>query len=73
MSLVLLDWLMKAATHPTVVRVLLPRLAEALGQYFARKAGQVEVKTAVRVARAAKTAEDLRLASQRLTDAANRR
>lgn len=69
----LLAWLGKIAAHPFVARILLPAITSALTDFLNRQAGKLEVKTAVKAAKAAKTAEELRNASKKLSDASRRR
>ncbi len=69
----ILSWLAKLATHPLVVSVLVPSLTKALENFFERAAGRCERRSAVTQAKAAKTAEELREASRRLSDSTARR
>lgn len=68
-----LAWLARLATSPIVASVLIPALSDALSKFFARQADRLELRAAIRVAKVGKTADDLRDASKRLTDAASRR
>lgn len=65
--------LARIATHPLVARVLIPSLAGALAEWFEKQANRIALNTAFKSARQAKTAEELRAASKKLSDASTRR
>lgn len=70
---VILSILGRVVTQPWVAGILIPSLSKALVSLFERGAQRLEVKTAIKTARAAETAEELRVASKKLSDAlANR-
>jgi hypothetical protein len=62
----------KLISSPTVSGILIPVLSRALTDFFQRAANRVEESAAIRAAKAAKTAEELRLASKKLSDASRR-
>jgi hypothetical protein len=69
-----LAWLVgKLAASPLISRLLIPAIAKALGDFFARQADRIDLRAAVKTVRAAKTAEEMRNASKKLSDATNRR
>lgn len=65
----MLTFLAKVATNPIVVKILVPSLTNALSRVFHRWADRLEHNQAIKAARAAKTAEELRDASKKLSDA----
>ncbi len=62
----------KLFTSPLVSKLLIPVLGDALAKFFERQAARLEMKSAVKSAKVAQTAADLREASRKLTDASNR-
>lgn len=64
----MIELLTRIAVMPTVA-ALLPKLVEALAKFFVERAGRLELKAATKQARAAKTAEEYRRASEKLSDA----
>lgn len=64
--------LAKIASSPIFVNVLVPSLARALESFFKAAASRIESRSAIKAAKAAKTAEELREASKRLTSASAR-
>lgn len=66
---VVLGILGKVVTQPWVANILVPSIARALVSLFERGAQRLEVKSAVKAAKAAQTAEELRNASKKLSDA----
>ncbi len=55
-----------------MTRVLVPALSKALADFFESHAKKLEEKSAVKTAKAASTAEELRIASRKLSDASSR-
>lgn len=53
--------------------MVIPALAAAIQDYLLKTANRLEEKSAVNAAKAAKTAEEFRDASKKLTDSASRR
>jgi hypothetical protein len=64
--------LSKLVTSPLLARIIVPALARALATFFQNQAAKIELRTAVKAAKAAKTSEELRLASSKLSDASAR-
>lgn len=67
-----LGWIADLIAHPLVERILLPIFGKWLAGWLERQAEKLKVKMAVKAAKTAKTVEDLREASRKLTDASNR-
>ncbi len=67
-----LGWLADLVTSPIVTKLLIPIFGDALAKFFERQALKLETKAAIRSAKVAQTAADLREASRKLTDASNR-
>jgi hypothetical protein len=67
-----LGWLADLFTSPLITKLLVPVLGDAIAKFFERQATRLETKAAVKSARAASTADQLREASKKLTDASNR-
>jgi hypothetical protein len=65
--------LAKTLSSPVVSGILIPTLSRALEGFFIRLSNQIEEKGALKQAKAAKTAEELRAASKRLSDATSRK
>ncbi len=68
----LLGWLASLIENPLVQKLIIPVLGDAIAKFFERQAAKLQLKLAVRAAKTAKTVEDLREASKKLTDASNR-
>ncbi len=68
----ILGWIAKLASSPVFVNVIAPWIARGLTAFFEHQAARLETKGAVTQAKAAKTAEELREASKRLSDASRR-
>lgn len=68
----ILAWLADLVSSPLVTKLVVPILGDALAKFFEKRAAALEVKSAVKAASAAKTAEEFREASRRLTEASNR-
>jgi hypothetical protein len=69
---VILSWIARLAASPLVARILIPAISNALHQFFESQAKKLETRGAVKAAKAAKTAEQIREASKRLSDASTR-
>ncbi len=67
----ILGLLGKIAMSPVVSKVILPWFGDWLAGLFERKAEKLETRAAVKVVKAAKTADELREASRRLSDASS--
>lgn len=67
-----LSLLAKIASHPLVAGVLIPSIAQAIQGFLEKMASRCERRAAVTQAQAAKTAEELRDASKRLSDSTRR-
>jgi hypothetical protein len=67
-----LGWLVELVSHPLVEKLILPILGKWIAGWFERQAVKLETKSAVKAAKAASTADQLREASKKLTDATNR-
>lgn len=65
--------LAKIASYPLVVQVLIPALAGALARFLEDQASRIKISDAVADAKKAKTQEELREASRKLSDASARR
>lgn len=65
-------FLAKLVTSPLVAGILIPALSRAFESFFKKQADRIEEKAAVKAAKAAKTVEALRDASQKLSDATSR-
>lgn len=68
----LLALLSKIVTNPVVANLIIPSLSRAFANFFQNQAAKLELKNAVKTARIAKTSEELRVASKRLSDATDR-
>ncbi len=62
-----------ASASPLIQRILVPALTEALTRFFEKQASKIEARGAVKAAKSAKTAEQIRDASKRISDATARR
>jgi hypothetical protein len=62
----------KILESPVVAGILIPSLSRALENFFKAQADRIEENSARKAAKAAKTAEELRLASIKLSDASRR-
>lgn len=69
---VLLAWLTKIATHPLMAVIIIPAVRGALENALRSRAATIELRSAVRSAKDAKTVEELKEASRRLTDSSRR-
>lgn len=58
--------------HPLVSRVLFPALTSAIARFLEKKFRRIQVKASIKAAKAAYTAEELRLASEKLSNSVNR-
>lgn len=67
-----LSWLVDLVDSPLFQKLVVPILGNALARFFESQAKRLEVKAAVKSAKAASTADQLREASKKLTDATNR-
>jgi hypothetical protein len=67
-----LGWLVDLVEGPIFQKLIVPILGNAIARFFERQAAKLELKSAVKSAKAASTADQLREASKRLTDASNR-
>lgn len=65
----ILTWLAAIVTHPAFEKILVPALAEMLSRFFSNRA----MGAAVKSAKAAKSAEEFRIASAKLGDAVRRK
>jgi len=64
--------LAKLAESPVVQSILVPSIVKLLSSFFESTARKLEIRSAVRAAKAAKKAEELRDASKRLSDSTRR-
>lgn len=64
--------LARLASSPLVSRLLIPALSQYLAEFFYRKARESEYAAALKRAKVGKTAEEIRLASKKLSDASRR-
>lgn len=69
----LLAFLSRLATSELATKVLVPSISAALVTFFTKAANRIEDKAVNRAALAAKTSEELREASKKLSDASSRR
>lgn len=67
-----LGWLVDLVEGPLFQKLIVPILGNAIARFFERQAARLETKLAVKQAKVAKTADDLRAASKKLTDASNK-
>lgn len=67
-----LSWIAAITSHPLFQGVIRPGFENAVKSFLEGAANKLELRSAVASAKAAKTAEDLRAASVRLTDASRR-
>lgn len=63
--------LSRVLSHPLVAKVLIPSLAGAISLWLERRASEMQLRAAVNVTKAAKSAEELRRASERLRAASS--
>ena len=68
----ILGWLVDLVTGPFFTRFVVPVLGDAIAKFFERQALRLETKNAIKSAKVAQTADALREASRKLTDASNR-
>jgi hypothetical protein len=69
----MIAFLAKSLTNPLVVNVLAPAIANALHRFMDRLANDLEERNARKLAKNAKTIEELKNASKALSDATTRR
>ena len=68
----MLAWIAKIASHPLIARVLYPAAVEGVRRWLDQKAKQHEMRAAVTAAKSAKTIQELKDASRKLSDATRR-
>ncbi len=71
--LILAGLIAKLAESPLVANVLFPSIVRFLTNFFEAHAKRIELSGAVQAVKGAQNAEQLRLASKRLTDATARK
>lgn len=66
-------WIAKVVSNPVVRKVIIPAVGRALEKVFDKAIGRIKTKSAVKAAKAAKTVEELREASKKLSESSARR
>lgn len=67
-----LAFILRVSSHPFVQGVMVPAVSHVLAGAASKLANRIEESSAIKAAKAAKTAQELRDASIRLSDASRR-